>query len=112
MVNKILTILASSLAGLGLAAAAVTNTNLQTVFPTATSTTHLAAVRTIAAGGSLDGGMHQWDRNPSTCNGQSEGGEKDAVFILEDGATLSNVIIGPNNGEGVHCRGSCTLNNV
>jgi hypothetical protein len=25
---------------------------------------------------------------------------------------LSNVIIGPNNGEGVHCLGACTLNNV
>ena len=93
-------------------AAAQTNTNLQTKFPVATSTTHLAAVRTIAAGEKFDGRMLQWDRNPSTCNEQSEGGDKDAVFILKDGATLSNVIIGPNNGEGVHCKGTCTLNNV
>lgn len=100
------------LASAALATAAVTNTNLQTVFPVPSSTTHLAAVRTIAAGANFDGGMHQWDRNPSTCSGQSEGGEKDAVFILENGATLSNVIIGPNNGEGIHCKGSCTLNNV
>ncbi len=89
-----------------------TNTNLQTKFPTATSTTALAAVRTIAAGQSLDGKMIQWDRSPSTCQQQTEGGDKDAVFILEDGATLSNVIIGPNNGEGIHCKGQCTLNNV
>ena len=89
-----------------------TNTNLQTKFPTATSTTALAAVRTIAAGQALDGKMLQWDRNPSTCQQQTEGGDKDAVFILEDGATLSNVIIGPNNGEGIHCKGQCTLNNV
>jgi len=27
------------------------------------------------------------------------------MFILEDGATLSNVIIGPDQAEGVHCRG-------
>ncbi|KAK0648401.1 pectate lyase [Cercophora newfieldiana] len=93
-------------------AAQATNTNLRTTFPTATSTTNLAAVRTIAAGQSFDGGNLQWDRGPSTCNGQSEGGEKDAVFILQHGATLSNVIIGPNNGEGVHCKGACTLNNV
>jgi hypothetical protein len=33
-------------------------------------------------------------------------------FVLQDGATISNVIIGPNNGEGIHCLGSCTLNNV
>jgi hypothetical protein len=31
---------------------------------------------------------------------------------LQAGAVLSNVIIGPNNGEGVHCLGTCTLNNV
>lgn len=51
-------------------------------------------------------------RIANTCNGQVETGESDAVFILEDGAVLSNAIIGPKNGEGVHCRGSCTLNNV
>jgi hypothetical protein len=89
-----------------------TNTNLQTKFPTATSTTGLPAVKTIAAGQKFDGKMLQWDRKPSTCNQQSEGGDKDAVFILEDGAVLSNVIIGPNNGEGIHCKGKCTLNNV
>jgi hypothetical protein len=46
------------------------------------------------------------------CSEQSETGEDDSIFILEDGATLSNVIIGPNQAEGVHCRGTCTLNNV
>ncbi|KAL2132008.1 hypothetical protein VTI74DRAFT_4314 [Chaetomium olivicolor] len=93
-------------------AAAQTNTDLQTKFPTATSTTGLPAVKTIAPGQKFDGKMLQWDRSPSTCKQQSEGGDKDAVFILEDGATLSNVIIGPNNGEGIHCKGTCTLNNV
>ncbi|KAK4161591.1 pectate lyase [Cladorrhinum sp. PSN259] len=88
------------------------NTNLQTVFPVATTTTNLAAARTLSAGESFDGGMKQWDRSPSTCSEQAEGGDKDAVFILQDGATLSNVIIGPNNGEGIHCKGKCTLNNV
>ncbi|KAF7537473.1 hypothetical protein G7054_g3657 [Neopestalotiopsis clavispora] len=103
---------------LGLAAtasAATTNTNLQTAFPASSGTSALAAVQTIAAGASFDGGMIQWDRNPSTCNEQAEGGDSDAVFLLEDGATLSNAIIdvlGPNNGEGVHCLGTCTLNNV
>ena len=36
-------------------------------------------------------------------------GEKDAVFVLEKGATLRNVIIGKNQAEGVHCKGGCTL---
>ncbi|OIW26334.1 pectate lyase [Coniochaeta ligniaria NRRL 30616] len=100
------------LAAAALASAATTNTNLQTTFPKSSGTTALAAVKTIAAGATFDGSMYQWDRSPSTCNDQAEGGDADAVFILESGATLSNVIIGPNNGEGVHCKGSCTLNNV
>jgi len=41
--------------------------------------------------------------------GQAEGGDKDAVFQLENGATLKNVIIGADQIEGVHCKGSCTL---
>ncbi|KAF7533821.1 hypothetical protein G7Z17_g13458 [Cylindrodendrum hubeiense] len=95
-----------------LVSAAITNTELQTAIPASSGTTDLAAVQTIAAGESFDGEMLLWDRNPSTCAGQTEGGDADAVFILEDGATLSNVLIGPNNGEGVHCLGSCTINNV
>lgn len=34
------------------------------------------------------------------------------MFIVEEGGTLSNVIIGPDQAEGVHCLGTCTLNNV
>lgn len=56
--------------------------------------------------------MKMYDRNPPVCKGQSETGEKDAMFILANGATLSNVIIGPGQAEGVHCKGTCTLNNV
>jgi pectate lyase len=36
-------------------------------------------------------------------------GDSDAVFLLESGATLQNVIIGKNQMEGVHCLGPCTL---
>lgn len=42
----------------------------------------------------------------SVCQGQTETGEKDAMFILENGATLSNVIIGASQAEGVHCKGT------
>ncbi|CAM1501231.1 Fc.00g103930.m01.CDS01 [Cosmosporella sp. VM-42] len=66
----------------------------------------------IPVKGSYDGSMKRFERDPKVCQGQSETGEKDAMFILEDGATLSNVIIGASQAEGVHCRGTCTLNNV
>lgn len=60
----------------------------------------------------FDGGMKKYDRSPKVCAEQDETGESDTIFILEAGATLQNVIIGPNQAEGVHCRGTCTLNNV
>lgn len=53
----------------------------------------LDAPMTIAAGETFDGGDAVFDRGVE-CSGQSEGGEDDAVFILENGASLSNVIIG------------------
>ncbi|KAL0934918.1 pectate lyase F 2 [Colletotrichum truncatum] len=66
----------------------------------------------IPVSGSYDGGMKRFERSPAVCQEQTETGEKDAMFILENGATLSNVIIGASQAEGVHCKGTCTLNNV
>ncbi|KAJ7666585.1 pectin lyase fold/virulence factor [Mycena polygramma] len=39
-------------------------------------------------------------------------GDADAVFLLDEGATLSRVAIRANQAEGVHCLGSCTLDHV
>lgn len=61
--------------------------------------------------GTFDGGMKTYGRGVK-CTGQAEGGDADAVFLLEDGATLKNVIIGSDQIEGVHCKGSCTIENV
>lgn len=79
--------------------------------PASSGTSALSAVKTIAAGASFDGGMVMFDRGVS-CTGQEEGGDSDAVFQLEDGASISNVIIGPNQIEGIHCQGACSLTNV
>ncbi|KAE8386456.1 putative pectate lyase E [Aspergillus alliaceus] len=61
--------------------------------------------------GSYDGGMKTFGRGVK-CTGQKEGGDKDAVFIIADGGILRNAIIGDDQIEGVHCEGSCTLENV
>ncbi|KAI4601266.1 hypothetical protein KJ359_012456 [Pestalotiopsis sp. 9143b] len=79
--------------------------------PASSGSSTFSEAKTIAAGDSFDGGMYAIDRGV-TCTGQEEGGDSDAVFILEEGASLSNVIIGPNQSEGVHCQGACTLTNV
>jgi hypothetical protein len=46
------------------------------------------------------------------CKLHRTGGDSDAVFILKDGATLKNAIVGKDQIEGVHCEGSCTIENV
>jgi hypothetical protein len=76
--------------------------------------------------GSFDGGLKTYGRGVS-CTGQAEGGDSDAVFIIENGGTLKNAIIGKGQSfrmqvfsrltitdqiEGVHCKGSCTIQNV
>jgi hypothetical protein len=42
--------------------------------------------------------------------GQEEG--QDPLFELADGATLKNVIVGSPAADGIHCRGTCRLENV
>lgn len=61
--------------------------------------------------GTFDGGMKTYGRGVK-CTGQVEGSNSDAVFLVKDGGTLKNVIIGKDQTEGVHCEGSCTIENV
>ncbi|KAI0470588.1 pectate lyase-domain-containing protein [Xylariaceae sp. FL0804] len=84
---------------------------LRDTLPASSGSSALSDVKTIAAGDSFDGGMFMYDRGVE-CTGQDEGGDSDAVFQIENGGTLKNVIIGPNQIEGVHCQGACTLENV
>jgi hypothetical protein len=61
--------------------------------------------------GTFDGGMKTYGRGVS-CTGQVEGGDKDTVFEIANGGTLKNAIIGKDQIEGIHCKGSCTIENV
>ncbi|KAI3394646.1 hypothetical protein diail_2456 [Diaporthe ilicicola] len=82
---------------------------LSTTLPASTGTVQESAA--IQVKGSFDGGMQLYERSPSVCT-SGETGQDAAMFILADGATLSNVIIGDGQAEGVQCQGTCTLNNV
>ncbi|KAF2266805.1 pectate lyase precursor [Lojkania enalia] len=61
--------------------------------------------------GTFDGEMKTYGRGVQ-CTGQQEGDDSDAVFILDNSATLKNAIIGKDQIEGVHCKGACTIENV
>ncbi|CAE6436219.1 unnamed protein product [Rhizoctonia solani] len=82
-------------------------------FPNPSSTTDVTfdAVQTVKAGEPFDGKNLRYGRGV-TCGGQKEGGTKDAVFVLESGATIQNVVIGADQNEGIHCQGPCTIRNV
>ncbi|KAJ4251368.1 hypothetical protein NW762_011349 [Fusarium torreyae] len=61
--------------------------------------------------GSQDFGKKEFAR-PGNCATYDGPSDANIVFILEDGATISNVIIGVNQLEGIRCRGKCTIKNV
>ncbi|KAF7333530.1 Pectate lyase [Mycena venus] len=84
------------------------------VWPTPPTTSSLSKAMTIAAGTTFTPAQPytRFDRGSGACKGQTEGGDADAVFLLQEGATLSRVTIGANQAEGVHCLGSCTLDHV
>lgn len=69
----------------------------------------LSAPRPIS--GFVDLKFQEFDRG-KPCTSDLDQGSNEAVFVLKNGATLANVIIGSDSFEGVHCEGSCTLQNV
>jgi len=84
----------------------------QVVLPESKGYVKLDGPYTVKAGSTFDGGMKTFDIG-HTCEEQKETGSKYAAFLLEQNATLKNVIIGKAQNEGVHCmQSSCTLINV
>ncbi|KAH8802378.1 pectate lyase-domain-containing protein [Flagelloscypha sp. PMI_526] len=78
-------------------------------FPSPPKTSSLSAPITVT--GTFDGGNVRFDRGSGACK-SGEGGDSDAVFLVQSGGTVQNVVIGANQMEGIHCLGSCNLYNV
>ncbi|MFF1375014.1 pectate lyase [Streptomyces sp. NPDC058308] len=67
--------------------------------------------KTIDVSGTRDGGLKRfYGTGDLGGDGQEEG--QDPLFELADGAVLKNVILGSPAADGIHCQGSCTLQNV
>ncbi|WP_306215036.1 pectate lyase [Actinoplanes sp. RD1] len=63
---------------------------------------------TVSVSGTFDGGMKTY-----CCIGDgSQSESQDPMFEIANGGTLQNVIIGSPAGDGVHCKGTCTIRNV
>jgi hypothetical protein len=67
--------------------------------------------KTITVSGTKDYGMKRlYGSGDLGTGGQSE--NQDPILELAPGAVLKNVIIGAPAADGIHCEGSCTLQNV
>ncbi|MEU8892339.1 pectate lyase [Streptomyces sp. NPDC048442] len=78
-------------------------------WPTPTGSKPVSA--TIKVTGTYDGKLKRhFGSGDLGDGGQGEG--QAPVFELADGAVLKNVVIGTPAADGVHCLGSCTLQNV
>ncbi|GMF65323.1 unnamed protein product [Phytophthora lilii] len=82
-------------------------------WPTSQGNVYYTEPYVVAAGETFDGGLKTYQRSDITCEGQEESGSSTAVFKVEAGGTLKNVIIGADQMEGVHCDDhDCTIENV
>ncbi|MEU2581449.1 pectate lyase [Streptomyces avermitilis] len=113
-VTKRRTVIGSA-AALGLTAGALVTTSLlssagaATSWPEATGSKPVSS--TIEVSGTYDGKLKKFSGSGDLGTAdQSEG--QGPIFELKDGAVLKNVIIGTPAADGVHCLGSCTLQNV
>ncbi|KAG8686352.1 hypothetical protein FRC09_014179 [Ceratobasidium sp. 395] len=79
-------------------------------FPSPPKTSVLSKPITVT--GTFDGGNVRFNRGAGACIAQPDGGVTDAVFLVQSGGTLQNVVVGANQVEGVHCLGPCNLYNV
>jgi hypothetical protein len=90
--------------GLSLSAASAAS------WPTPSGTPQ-AVTKTIPVSGTTDGGMKRY-YGDGDLGSDNQGEDQGPLFELADGATLKNVILGAPAADGVHCKGSCTLQNV
>lgn len=70
-----------------------------------------AVPATIEVSGTYDGGLKRFYGSGDLGDGGQDE-DQDPVFELADGAVLKNVVVGSPAADGIHCLGSCTLQNV
>ncbi|HEV7898643.1 MAG TPA: pectate lyase [Planosporangium sp.] len=90
------------------ASAAMTSVAAPVSFPAASGQENVTATRNIS--GTFDGGLKRYV--PVGLGDGTSSESQKPVFLLGNGATLKNVIIGAPGADGVHCQGACTLQNV
>jgi hypothetical protein len=99
-------------AGTGVSVAASCSSLLTALkWPTANGTKDLGSGITVKSGQTYDGGMAIHNGSLQDCT-KGDQGSTDPIIDVEDGGTVKNVIMGAKVGDGIHCKGSCTIDNV
>jgi len=99
----------ATVAALSAAALIPVATASATTVPANTGSVPLSATKSFS--GTFDGGMKRYyGTGDLGSGGQAEG--QDPLFDMPNGGTLKNVILGSPAADGVHCEGTCTLENV
>ncbi|MFD5771793.1 pectate lyase [Streptomyces fungicidicus] len=105
--------LTGALATLGLSVGMIMTTGASpanaVTWPTANGSQAVSS--TIAVSGTKDYGMKRLYGTGDLGSG-SQDEDQGPILELADGAVLKNVILGAPAADGVHCKGSCTLQNV
>jgi hypothetical protein len=75
--------------------------------PNPSETVQLSDTVVVPSGSTFDGQNRRYNLSGGS---QSEG--QPALFDLEEGATIRNVVIGSLAADGIHCLGNCLIENV
>lgn len=75
--------------------------------PEPTETVQFTQTRVVVSGEVFDGQNKRYN-----LSGGSQGEGQPAVFDVQDGGVIRNVIIGSLAADGIHCLGNCTLDHV
>ncbi len=67
--------------------------------------------KTIEVSGAYDGKLKRFYGSGELGDGGQDENQS-PLFKLKDGAVLKNVVLGSRAADGIHCTGSCTLQNV
>jgi hypothetical protein len=80
-------------------------------WPTANGSTNLGNGMSVGAGQVYDGGMAVHEGSLEDCS-TGDQDSTDPLIDVADGGTVRKVIMGTRVGDGIHCQGSCTIENV
>lgn len=80
-------------------------------WPTSNGTKNVGSGMTVPANGVYDGGMAVHEGSLEDCS-TGDQDSTDPLIEVANGGTVKNVIMGKNVGDGIHCLGSCTIENV